>query len=138
MSSVRNQLLRFAYQKVSRHEHHNDSEAKATYGIWCHSLPALIRTSGLAGAYAFLLHKKGENGKALGFKWLLEDLQNIPGVDGIALLEKSKDGDKIDTVLTTTDYVILTRRTLQVLPYFKRFAVSILRVDENFAKDEAE
>ncbi len=136
MSSVRNQLLRFAYQKVSQHEHHMDSDAKATYGIWCHSLPALIRTAGLAGAYAFLLHKKGESGKALGFKWLLEDLQDIPGVRGITLLDVAHG--KVNPELRTTEYVILTRRTLQALPYFKRFAVSVLKVDENVTEDEAE
>jgi CRISPR-associated protein Cmr5 len=122
MKSVNQQLLAHAYQKVKARDSEPE-EAKKKYGIWCHNLPGLISVSGLAQAIAFMESKmESKKGKDDGFKFLLEDLKGIPGV---------AVGELKDVVIhaDVAQYMFYTQRIQQALVFFKRFAVSILKVE---------
>lgn len=134
MRTVGQELLLFAYKKVSRRAAEKGEEAKRTYGIWCHGLPQLIRSSGLAGALAFLVSKQGNSGKELGFRWLLEDLRDLPGMKDANLVDAN---GRVNPDIETGRYMLLTRRTLEAMPFFKRFAESILDVKPDEASQEA-
>ena len=109
------------------------------YGGMAHKLPILIRTAGLAQALSFV-ESKAKTGEpdeqkkkveAQALTALLKDIGGVVLQDNMqTLAETSRDKD--------TDlfaYMHLTRRTLDALVWFKRFAVSVLDVKQG--DDEA-
>lgn len=88
------------------------------YGGLCHSFPILVRQCGLCQALAFSQAKAaGEGERARAHATLLKHVQEILGAD-VNICE----GD-------TLTYMEQTRRVLSAWIYFKRFAVSLLKVE---------
>lgn len=119
METLSQKYLRHAYDQVSKREKMEKGD-KDKYGVWCHGLPGLIRNSGLCQAISFLDSKKG---KEAGINALLEDLRGIDGLPPGDLLQVVKDCDAVS-------YMVYTERVLECLQFFKRFAVSILKVEQ--------
>ena len=144
MKTLDQQLLKHAYDCVSS----LSSKSKGVrdkYGAWCHNLPGMIHNSGLAQAAAFLnskaenarLKSKAENARlknkvdeAEAYEALVTHLSGTPGA-GLTnnLLESMQNS-------SAASYMLSTRRIQQALPYFKRFAISLLHVDEDAARKE--
>jgi len=109
---------------VSEVEHQKDEEARKIYGGLCHSFPVLVRTCGLCQALAFSEAKKasGTNGRALAHRLLLEHVGKVLGITSGDILSEVRKAD-------ASKYMFYTRRVLDAWIYFKRFAVSILKVE---------
>lgn len=102
----------------------SESEATRTiYGSLCHALPALIRTSGLCEALAFVHEKAaggGDRGAAHARMW--EHVAATLGVPPHQLLEHVRTRPSLA-------YLRDTVRVLEASVYYKRFAVSLLGVE---------
>ena len=107
------------------------------YGGMAHKLPVLIRTAGLAQALAFVevkakvgegVNEKKKKVEAKALETLLSDISRVvigAHADAEKLCNASRDNN--------TDlfgYMHLTRKTMDALVWFKRFAVSILNVKQ--------
>ncbi len=91
------------------------------YGGLAHKLPVLIRTAGLAQALAFVAARGGEAGKCL-----LEHLAEALRFENQnKLLEEFRKDD-----LDLNKYIYLTQQALAALLWYKRFAQSVLDVDQ--------
>lgn len=91
------------------------------YGAMAHKLPILIHTAGLLQALEFV------NTREEIHRLLLQDLARTLGQPhGKALLDAARGAN-------LKAYMLLTRRTLSALLWYKRFAQSILGVE---ASDE--
>jgi CRISPR-associated protein Cmr5 len=100
-------------------------EVKRIYGGLCHSFPVMTRTCGLCQALAFSMDKStakdGTNSaRAQAHRLILEHVARLLGVQ--AAYEAARDAD-------AGEYIRYTRRALAAWIYFKRFAVSILKVE---------
>ena len=83
-----------------------------------HKFPVLVRQAGLIQTLAFV-HTRGKD----AHKLLLADLAHVVAAQSAdEFIRKCREAD-----LTT--YMWLTRQTLSVLEWFKRFAQSVLDVD---------
>jgi CRISPR-associated protein Cmr5 len=88
----------------------------------CHKLPIMTRTCGLCQTLAFIEDKKSKNDpRGSAYKQLHDDIKKLLGVTG-GLLETVRDAP-------LHDYIRYTRRLLGGWVFFKRFAVSILKVE---------
>jgi len=110
-----------------------DDKTRKTYGGLCHEFPVMVRTCGLCQAVAFSLDKAGNNDKPRekAHELLLDHVADVLGVarDRVALAHS------IET-MSTTEYMLATRNVVSAWLFFKRFAVSILKVkDARSAKD---
>jgi CRISPR type III-B/RAMP module-associated protein Cmr5 len=133
MQTLELRLLKCSYDCVKAHIG-ADKKAREKYIIWTKSLGAMIQSSGLAQAMAFLESKAAKNeGDALGFKWLKEDLSQEPivGQHGTDIAEVAKSAAAIE-------YAALTRRVMLALVYFQRFAESLLEDQTSQNKQEEE
>jgi CRISPR-associated protein Cmr5 len=93
------------------------SKARTAYGSMAHKLPVLIRTAGLAQAVAFV-ETRGDDGQRALLAHLEQALQLGKG----QLAARSRGAE-------LGEYVLLTRRSLDALLWFKRFAQSVLGVE---------
>lgn len=108
-----------------------------TYGGLCHAFPVLVRTCGLCQALAFCLDKatvpadKQKEPKHQAHELLLLHVGQVLGVNDAA----ADPAGRIQAVVaavrdaSTEEYMLHTRRVLDAWVYFKRFAVSILKVE---------
>jgi CRISPR-associated protein Cmr5 len=110
---------KLVFDHISKHE---NVLWKKRYGAWAHTLPVLIRSAGLAQAVAFLDVKA----KSEGPKQLRDDLQSV--LRGLGVLAQDKTLRDEAHGLKLLAYVQLSRETLGVLTWFKRFADSVLGV----------
>lgn len=98
-----------------------DPELKRIYGGLCHSFPVMVMQSGLCQAVAFSADKaSAEGARAQAHKKLLEHVGAILELEGDLL-------GHLQSVSALT-YMHHTRRVLEAWVYFKRFAVSVLKV----------
>jgi CRISPR-associated protein Cmr5 len=98
---------------------------KEIYGGLCHKFPIMVLTSGLCQAVAFSEDKgskEGSRGKA--HQKLLKHVGTILDLEQNALLKKIQSVDALE-------YMHYTRRVLESWIYFKRFAVSVLKVENS-------
>lgn len=121
MTTLQQRMAVVAYEKVSE----VDGWPKADqdkYGTMAHKLPTLIHTAGLAQALAFVESR----GKPPHHQLLRHLAQTIafPGIDGGQdLAERSREAD-------LDEYMLLTRRVLGALVWYKRFVESILKIEQ--------
>jgi CRISPR-associated protein Cmr5 len=108
------------------------SAERQVYGGLCHRFPVLVRTCGLCQALAFLADKAATEGEEKprhrAHRLLLEHTRQVLEVDD-ALAAAQQGG--------ILEYMLHTRRVLSAWVYFKRFAVSILKVESARAEEEA-
>ncbi len=89
------------------------------YGGMCHKLPVLIRTAGLVQALTFLQAKPKEQ----MWRQLGNDLAQTLGRTNLdALAGEARDA-------SLSKYMVLTRRALEQLLWYKRYAQVLLDVD---------
>ncbi len=111
-------------------------EITKIYGGMCHKLPVLIRTCGLCQTLAFMMDKASkpdDRGKA--HQAMLNNIFDILHRHNFTL--NGDNASKVNAVLQMPleDYVYATRVLLDHCIYYKRFAVSILKV-ESAANEE--
>jgi CRISPR-associated protein Cmr5 len=94
--------------------------ARSRYGAISHHLPILIHTSGLAQAISFVTALASKQNIYTDF---LNDLAQTVGVGN------GSDLQKLALEHDLGDYLHLTRDVLDALLWYKRFAQSILHVD---------
>lgn len=96
-----------------------DDMYKQAYGSMAHQLPVLIRTAGLAQALEFVATRTQDAQKDL-----LRDLALV--------LQFSKEGDLLAASRSVTlgSYMRLTHEVLHALLWFKRYAQSVLNVED--------
>ncbi|MCA9994819.1 MAG: type III-B CRISPR module-associated protein Cmr5 [Anaerolineales bacterium] len=108
-----------AFSQVSAIDRQKKSYCQK-YGSMAHKLPIFIRRAGLAQALAFVQAKNEE-----AYRDLLTHVATAvswPNITtGTQLAELSRSAD-LDT------YILLTRRVIAVLIWYKRFAESVLGV----------
>ena len=129
------QDLALAQRLVQEVKGNRDENARKIYGGLCHKFPILVRTCGLCQALAFSSDKstvkEGQQptSQNIAHRFLLAhvaELLGMPGRDPLAIVRDE----------TAADYMLHTRRVLAAWTYFKRFAVSILKVNDSQAVQE--
>lgn len=116
------------FEQVSEIAKRAEVERKK-YGSMAHKLPVLIRTAGLAQALAFV-EARGSEPQRL----LLDHLAKIVLADNrtkTELLKESRDA-------SLEKYMLLTQNTLAALLWYKRFAQSVLGVEQGSEIDPSE
>ncbi len=113
-----------------------DEGVRKIYGGLCHSFPVLVRTCGLCQALAFVEAKatsrdQNPNERVQAYRALREHVAELLGKTASTLLETVRDD-------TMTDYMRHTRTVLGAWIYYKRFAVSILKVESAQEAQDAE
>jgi CRISPR-associated protein Cmr5 len=100
-----------------------EEKVRQIYGAMCHSFPVLVRTCGLCQAIAFSADKaqSDDRKRAKAHQLLLNHVAKILNLNTECLLEEIV---RIDA----PTYLRYTRQVLSAWGYFKRFAVSILKV----------
>ncbi len=93
---------------------------KKKYGTMAHKLPMLIRRAGLAQALVFV-EARGEDAQLKLLQHLAETVEFAGVTNRKELVKHSREAD-----LAT--YMLLTRRVLAALVWYKRFTESILKV----------
>ena len=124
MSTIERQTLEQRYaiavhMKVEAYK--KNSSEKDSYGGMAFTLPVMIRSAGLVQALHFASTRKKQ-----GQKDFLRDLALV--LDKPELLKASREA-------SITEYMRLTRQTLAVLVWFKRFAQSILELEASDVTD---
>jgi len=101
----------------------DDNQVRKIYGGLCHEFPVMVRTCGLCQAVAFSLDKAGKNEKdrEKAHELLLVHVAQVLGVQRGGLAGHIQG-------LDTTQYMLATRMVVSAWLFFKRFAVSILKV----------
>lgn len=126
---TRNQKLAVkVFQKVENLQRDfpdENSVERKKYGAMAHKLPVLIRTAGLAQALGFLDAKSKKESEAMN-KQLLDDLASTLGLSAEELIKQSRGGGN----QSLGDYLRLTQEALAALLWYKRFAQSVLGVQQ--------
>lgn len=114
-------------QEVAEKYPDEKSQARKIFGGLCHSFPIMVRMCGLCQALAFsedkatATDKKSPRNEA--HELLLDHVSALLQVDGRASLLKRVRTEDVN------EYMFDTRRVLAAWVYWKRFAVSILKVE---------
>lgn len=126
--------LVLAEARVSQVEQEPE-EVRRIYGGLCHSFPVLVRTCGLCQALAFskeketATDKQGPSNRNTAHRLLLRHVGAVLDAQGADPFELVRKADVVE-------YMRYTRRILSAWIYFKRFAVSILKVVDSRAAEE--
>ena len=125
------QDLKLAAECVSKLE--PKSKVADIYGGLCHEFPVFVRNAGLCQALAFhcdkaTSDKTEKSDRAQAHDKLLEHVAKVLEVDKNALLSTIQNAE-------TREYFFYTRRILAAWVFFKRFAVSILKVETGAAEE---
>lgn len=96
---------------------------KKQYGILAHNLPVLVRVSGLVGALEFVATRDRDANNRF-----LKHLEHHLRETGL-LTGKQELRPRVREA-PLADYMRLTREVLDVLLWHKRFAVSVLKVEQ--------
>lgn len=128
METLQQRMAKSAYDNVTAFDKLKPGKANEAsrnkYGSMAHKLPILIHNAGLAQALAFVESRGSEEQRRL-----LDDVAQTMG------LPNATTGPALATLSRTADlaeYMIITRRVLDALLWYKRFAESVLGVE---AKD---
>lgn len=110
------------------------SKERKAYGSMAHRLPVLIRTAGLAQALAFVEAKAtgkvgSEKPRQRAYRQLLKDMGATIGTPEVA--EAARTADFLD-------YMRLTERVIEALIWYKRYAESVLGVEQGDEEEEKE
>ncbi len=104
-----------------------DKAVQQIYGGLCHKLPVMIRTCGLCQSAAFIADKvSGHDARATAYRYLQQHAMGVLQMRGIPASNSSLDA--LARTLPVQDYVRATRELLDAWVYYKRMAVSVLKV----------
>jgi CRISPR-associated protein Cmr5 len=120
---TRGQRMLVLAEKLVTEVEEKPEDVRSRYGNLCHGFPVLVRTAGLCQALAFSKDKSTGDGPLARAHGLI--------LAHVAQVLEVTDGDPLSAVRTagTLDYMLKTRQVLDAWIYFKRFAVSILKVE---------
>lgn len=119
MQTLSQKYAKSVYDQATNFGKNNPEKSKPRkeYGSMAHKLPILVRQAGLIQALVFI-ETRGKSSQ----KQLLDDLAKTLGkTNGKTLREECQRAE-------LADYMWLTRKTLVVLEWYKRFAESVLNV----------
>jgi CRISPR-associated protein Cmr5 len=112
------------YEQVVRLEPEKKEEWVKDYGRLANNLPVLVKRAGLAQALSFAAKDEKEK---KGRRQLLDDLQEvirkISGQEDVNLRQKSLTAE-------LSEYLWLTQQVMAALHWYKRFAQSVLDVEQ--------
>lgn len=102
----------------------NKPEMQKIYGGLCHKFPIMVLTCGLCQAVAFVESKTvGKDAdRVQAYKLLRKHVAALLGLPLVGLQEEVRKA-------SLGDYMRYTRRIRQAWVYYKRFAVSLLKVE---------
>jgi CRISPR-associated protein Cmr5 len=123
MSNRAQNYLIIAARQVSRVAE-SDAETANIYGGLCHNFPHLVRSLGLCQARAYYESKTPhkQKSRSQAYSHRLDDVRAITGITASCLSTHAAE-------LPVLEYMQLTRDILDAAIYFKRLAVSILKVE---------
>lgn len=103
-----------------------DDDRRRIYGGLCHTFPVLVRTNGLCQTLAFIAAKSAADDtepsdQAQAYRDLSGQVAEVLGIEGDPLRTVRRAG--------LSDYMRYTRTILDAWVYYRRFAVSVLKVD---------
>ena len=135
MSTINQEFALSAHKNVQdvynqyKSDSKKDKAYRKKYGTMAHKLPILVRTAGLVQAVAFV---DAKSQKVPAWRQYLDDVaQTVNHPDGQALLEASQRAN-------LSAYILLTHRVSAALVWYKRFAESVLKVDQSEQDESAE
>ncbi len=117
---------RLAYDQISQLRERVDDEKQKTYGSLCHQFPMLVLRSGLCQAVAFYTVKATDSASQDTYRIFLEHMARAAG-------ETDNSHEVFQqriTEMELSEYRQTTRRILAAAIWYKRFAVSLLDVDQ--------
>lgn len=121
METLQQRMAMKALQNVKAYKDEHSAEAdRKKYGSMAHKLPILIHSAGLAQALAFI-----EARDVAPHKTLLDHVAQtleMPGIENASQLADRSHRAPL------SEYMLLTRRALAALLWYKRFAESVLDV----------
>jgi CRISPR-associated protein Cmr5 len=131
METLQQRMAIKAYENVEAFgKDHADDKARNKYAGMAHKLPVLIHNAGLAQSLAFVQSRKPAEQKLL-LNHLAATIE-FPGVtDGASLLRLSREAPLME-------YMLLTRRVLSALVWYKRFVEGLFGIRANEANLEAD
>lgn len=101
--------------------------SRKKYGSMAHKLPVLIRTSGLVQALAFVDARRESPQHTL-----LDHIAQVAGFDKRSeLLARSRTAE-------LNEYMGLTQQVMGALLWYKRFAQSVLRVEQGAEEESSD
>jgi CRISPR-associated protein Cmr5 len=123
---TREQIYADSVFKLVSHLKASEQE-RNEYGSMAHKLPVLIRTAGLAQALAFVDTRKKPQ------QQLLDDLALVvlKAQEREVLLARSRNAP-------LDEYMRLTQETLHALLWFKRYAQSVLGVEDASQEEQGD
>ena len=139
MNTINQKNAILVHQKVTDFQkNHKEDQLKEQcnkYGVMAMKLPVLVQKAGLAQALAFV-DMKGKNEKTNPVYIFLNDLAEVIFEDlgsnqnkRELFLKRSRSDD-------LQDYMLLTRKTMVALDWFRRYAQSILKVSSTTTEDD--
>ena len=115
------------YERVKKIEATPGDKAAKSYGSFAHKLPILIRTAGLAQALAFVeargVEIKNSKEKKTGDLFLRDLAGTVGEQDAATLLRRVR-------TVELGEYIRLTQQVMDALLWYKRFAQSVLGVEQ--------
>lgn len=121
-----------AYRAI--HELPDKKELRTIYGGLCHQVPIWVRAQGLAQAVAFIREKghpdDQKSDRATAYRFMERHLAAALGVK-VSEQAVGNSGALLDRVMTANviTYIQDTRTILDAWVYYKRFAASVLGVE---------
>ena len=110
-------------------------EVQKIYGSLCHSFPIMVRTCGLCQAVAFSAAKAQapDPNRHIAHRLLLAHVGQL-----ISVGENADENGVLRSIQSAeaSDYVFFTRRLMAAWIYYKRFAVSILNVENAVSEEQ--
>lgn len=143
MITRQQELLSHALENIHKVEQ-KEKKVQTIYGGMCHKFPVLIRTCGLCQALAFIESKAGteeleqktdERKKAHSL--LREHICSILSKEGFVTGDASCVCLSV-AKLPLTQYMLATRLLLKAWVFYKRFAVSILKVEDASVEEDSD
>lgn len=121
MTTRQQQMALSAYDRVTAVEGQRP-DYRQKYGTMAHKLPLLIHTAGLAQALAFV-ESRNEDAHTQLLQHLAETIDHAGIHHGRELAARSRAAE-------LDEYMLLTRRVLAALVWYKRFVESILKIEQ--------
>lgn len=116
MQTLQQQMAITALQNIRQVE----AGDKQKYGTMAHKLPMLIRNAGLVQALAFV-EARGEEAQ----KQLVAHLAQTINFEGVSDID---DLTRLSREADLATYMLLTRRVMSALLWYKRFTETVLKV----------
>ena len=135
MNTIKQKNAICAYDRVSNFKNSHTEKQCKEYGVMAMKLPFLVQKAGLAQALAFVdMKAKGDNTKPVYIflndlaEVILEDIGSNQNKREL-YLKRSRSDD-------LQDYMLLTRKTMAALDWFRRYAQSILKVSSTTTEED--